>query len=747
MSFYNTGNPVPSDDPRDLDDNAKHIDEIVNSTELSTTDRQGRAIRTLAGLQYDASQGTLRTDLAAPGGAELVGHGSSMTAISTHVAAFIDGGALNAKTHGGAILDGGIHPLSEIYSTLAIAKTVYPFVTSLDQSIDWAAIRFCQLKNRPVYIPGNATINEGLYLGRTSYIFGDGCDRWDSVRFDAADQLSTFQKEDSMGTQLAFYGNGAKIYRQYGISDCSDSGGMQIVNGKLVKLLNFTNGDSVGGSIATPRMYSAAVRAESGARIENLRIVHYKDGIQGYKDYESVTLAADWDVGLDLTGCWNGRFRNVQAVGYWRMAGLLLSVGRTTDATGSDVNGNGERNIIENCMFQGLRGISVRGYDRVKVVSSTENSLTIPCDPSFHWTDGTPLSFFGAQGTVSFNYSGQVYNSAPNTMTLTGITPAITGQVYEVRPRIGSNGISFTCFINCYAMGLEHGSRLLAEDLGLGPSGPIEISGMGIRQPSFINTKFQTHETIAGYLHDCLSVRMPTCQFEGKTGRTELVATPYDSGPNIVTANQRGHTDDLYAPELKISPSVGKTAFNPRGADLGIIKIEGIADADFPAILRNWRIGPTYLAGDSGSKFIKVPASNDALQDLTITSERYGLTTSSTDVNLQIKGSTNLSIRNSSNAVTAKILQSGRFEFTNVFVPAVDGAASFGATTNRASDTFSRQITIGSSGIVRILSGTGSPEGLVSAVVSTIYLRSDGGASTSFYVKQSGSGNTGWVAK
>lgn len=73
MSFYNTGNPVPSNDPRDLDDNAMHIDEVVNSAELSTTDRQGRAIRTLAGLQYDASQGTLRTDLAEPTGAGLVG--------------------------------------------------------------------------------------------------------------------------------------------------------------------------------------------------------------------------------------------------------------------------------------------------------------------------------------------------------------------------------------------------------------------------------------------------------------------------------------------------------------------------------------------------------------------------------------------------------------------------------------------------------------------------------------------------
>ena len=68
MSFYNTGNPVPSDDPRDLDDNAKIIDVVATSTELSTTDRKGREIRTLAGLQYDASQGTLRTDLAAPDG-------------------------------------------------------------------------------------------------------------------------------------------------------------------------------------------------------------------------------------------------------------------------------------------------------------------------------------------------------------------------------------------------------------------------------------------------------------------------------------------------------------------------------------------------------------------------------------------------------------------------------------------------------------------------------------------------------
>ena len=50
MSFYNTGNPVPSIDPRDLDDNAKHIDEIVNSSSPTFTDRMGAERITLAGI-------------------------------------------------------------------------------------------------------------------------------------------------------------------------------------------------------------------------------------------------------------------------------------------------------------------------------------------------------------------------------------------------------------------------------------------------------------------------------------------------------------------------------------------------------------------------------------------------------------------------------------------------------------------------------------------------------------------------
>ncbi|MDQ0620090.1 hypothetical protein QFZ33_004114 [Arthrobacter globiformis] len=48
---------------------------------------------------------------------------------------------------------------------------------------------------------------------------------------------------------------------------------------------------------------------------------------------------------------------------------------------------------------------------------------------------------------------------------------------------------------------------------------------------------------------------------------------------------------------------------------------------------------------------------------------------------------------------------------------------------------------------VNIIAGTGSPEGARSAPVGSVYLRSDGGAATSLYIKETGTGNTGWVAK
>ena len=43
--------------------------------------------------------------------------------------------------------------------------------------------------------------------------------------------------------------------------------------------------------------------------------------------------------------------------------------------------------------------------------------------------------------------------------------------------------------------------------------------------------------------------------------------------------------------------------------------------------------------------------------------------------------------------------------------------------------------------------GTGSPEGSIVASPPKFYIRLDGGAGTTLYAKESGTGNTGWTGK
>lgn len=53
----------------------------------------------------------------------------------------------------------------------------------------------------------------------------------------------------------------------------------------------------------------------------------------------------------------------------------------------------------------------------------------------------------------------------------------------------------------------------------------------------------------------------------------------------------------------------------------------------------------------------------------------------------------------------------------------------------------------GASTAATLLTGTSTPEGQVTARPGAIYLRADGGAGTTLYVKETGTGNTGWTAK
>lgn len=88
----------------------------------------------------------------------------------------------------GAIGDGTSHPLSEKFSTIAAAQAVYPFVTALTQTIDWAAIQSVINSGKPLllksaYVAGNkftssnrniSIIGEGLKKSKIIFSTTDG---------------------------------------------------------------------------------------------------------------------------------------------------------------------------------------------------------------------------------------------------------------------------------------------------------------------------------------------------------------------------------------------------------------------------------------------------------------------------------------------------------------------------------------------------------------------------------------------
>jgi hypothetical protein len=91
---------------------------------------------------------------------------------------------------------------------------------------------------------------------------------------------------------------------------------------------------------------------------------------------------------------------------------------------------------------------------------------------------------------------------------------------------------------------------------------------------------------------------------------------------------------------------------------------------------------------------------------------------------------------------------SGELGFDLIFAtrPAAAGITEAMRLRHDQSALFAGPVSVSNTTAV-IRSGTGTPEGAVTAPVGSLFMRTDGGASTTFYVKESGSGNTGWIAK
>lgn len=128
------------------------------------------------GKWLSVGDASLRSALADTNGSSLIGTKSDL---SGAVARTIHDKVSDAVSiyDFGATWDGGIHPLSEKFSTLTAAQMVYPFVTSLDQSTDYAAIQAACDSKKTVLIPkGTGFVNSTIIFNNSVRIVGENTD-------------------------------------------------------------------------------------------------------------------------------------------------------------------------------------------------------------------------------------------------------------------------------------------------------------------------------------------------------------------------------------------------------------------------------------------------------------------------------------------------------------------------------------------------------------------------------------------
>ncbi|HFI3767950.1 TPA: hypothetical protein ACGP60_000130 [Escherichia coli] len=434
---------------------------------------------------------------------------------------------LNVKQFG-AIRDGKYHPLSERFSSISEAKSLYPFVDSLSQSIDWAAWQAAINTGKVIYGTDNAyVITDTLTPVSGGGIIGLGVGKW------VSGYTATFAPDITTGTTFLMYGVGNKKYTVDCVSNMDVSGGVvsnpssedpytTTAPASSYDLLDFTNGDANGATRATLKPFSAAIlMPETGCvRLENFRIVPYFNGLDGYKDIANTGLGDEWDVGIWSRASFGNEYRNLQVVGYWRKTALLktnIPVSGTLAAQGEDEN-------YYHCRFQGFKGVSIRAHDVFRITAVTSSTIEIPWSASHTFeTSGVLRS-----GGRNFTYSG--LSVSGDKLVFTGVSNASEATVGSTirRNDIDNFGMAGTQFFDCYITSLYHHTHLLATSQYLSqpfsrPSECMEVSGEPVRGVQVHAGTIQGWDDVLIHLHDC--------------GNMNFYSTYFESQPAYVTIN------------------------------------------------------------------------------------------------------------------------------------------------------------------------------------------------------------------
>lgn len=467
----------------------------------------------------------------------------------------------------GAIGDKNYHPLSERYDSLALAQAAYPSVpiTSLTQSIDWAATWACfNFAGRTcmVALPGVYVLNDTIEMDFPPKLIAPARSREWALQSTISDPFSF-----TSGAFLS-YGDFPKRYTVLGVTDCANSGGewanpdQAFVLDSKYNLANYYNADG------TPRLISALFKFKFGSNSADWAGITVCKGFNGVEGYRS--KANGWgdkvDVGVYMDNSRHNTFTDCQFIGYWDINGVLIRSGALDtepDYVNSGVFSGAEENKFTNCIFQGWKSLGMRSIDMYKAVEVTSEYIGIP------YKDGLPFSqhmrlrngeFKGAFFTLSSLLRvGNILR-----LYTVGSPLGVVAVGSPVSPSYHGNGVAGTVFRDCRAMGMNHAINRRCSDTWhttpLAPSACVEISGTRIRGIRWETSKTQTVDDIALHAHQTIDLMMPGLRMEGNPdvngiGGVRMLSTNVDD-PNYVRETYRTqYTIEQSGADMRPAPS------------------------------------------------------------------------------------------------------------------------------------------------------------------------------------------------
>jgi hypothetical protein len=459
-----------------------------------------------------------------------------------------------------------------------------------------------------LYFPkGNYKITQTIVITAPITIFGDGGNNY----WNPTPVTASSNEIQASSTQIIFTGTGAKSYKYYGASNMQVSGGTSAnpstragYNDANYTMLDFMDS-------GTQRTFSTGILINSqGASIENMRIVADGGGNNGlnfYNTYRSDALGtsnwaggnSNWDFGVLNNGSSDIKMLNVQVVGHWKMAGYFICANGLglTDAKAP------YRCYHENCIFQGYKGLAVRGSDSFKCTDVQSTYVSVTYIPNHPFT--SELFPYISSETGSFTVLGvtstQVVGSELR-LFCTNPSAAVVGQRIISRPAGG--GTSHNNFSNCFFYGIHHPSGFMAHQSRVGsvgltnaypaPSSCMEISGWRISELTFDKLTLQSFEEVLFHFHDVTRVQIYDLLlehgvFSGNSpadNRARLITSPNSTlNPRIATQASstflltlQGALEDVQD-GIDLRPYIPNTtnnqyALNP--SDLGMLNSNGL---------------------------------------------------------------------------------------------------------------------------------------------------------------------------